>query len=174
MAAYQLGHERREAERLRMFHPEEHAWALGSGAPLDGSVAISTRTGGRTGVPNGPLETLTCADRDVELVPDSPHLRHLVYLRGHQVQNRGEWRALSTIFSWPEAARPYIRTADCDARGQFRFPDVPSGAYILIAHIQSPDGEGSDTVVKPVVVRAGERLDLRFGDDWLNGPLQRR
>lgn len=169
LAAYQLAHERREIDSQR-FNAEDYAWSLASGVPLAGSVTVTGRSGPRANT----IAPLTCAGRDIELVPDSPHMRHLIYLRGHQVQPRGEWRAFNTIWNWPEIARPYVRVATCDDRGAFRFPDVPDGAYILLARIQSPDNTGADTVVKPVRVHAGARLDLSFDDDRRTGQFQNR
>jgi hypothetical protein len=182
-AALYQHHEAEELERLRVFHPEEHAWVLAPGAPVQGRLTLTAnyRYGYGSKIERMTAETLTCQNRLVWLVPDTPHMRWLMnWEYGLSPDARGDWRdglSVSRKQAWPEPkSRDYVRQATCGEDGSFAFPDTAPGRYLLLGQI-TPDSERAsfvpfDYVLKPVEVKVGEALTVHIrSDDWVAGPL---
>lgn len=182
-AALYQQHENEDLERLRVFHPEEHAWALTSGAPVQGRLTLTAnyRYGYGRKIERMAEETLTCENHFVWLVPDTPHMRWLMN-REYSLSSdtRGDWRdgmAVGRKPTWPEPkSRDYVHQATCGPDGSFHFPDTAPGRYLLLAQITLDSERASfvpfDYVLKPVEVIGGEALDVHIrSDDWVAGPL---
>ncbi len=185
-AVHQL-QEQREFERLNIFAASEHDWALAPGSPVAGRLTLtaSYRRGYGGAIEPIPDETLTCEDLSLRLIPDTPHMRWLIERQHRLLANsRGDWRsgfgAPLGPWAWPEAASiAYVRETTCGPGGDFAFPSLPTGPYLLLSQLH-PTAElaslgASDIVLKPVVVEVGERLDVRIRSrDALHGPLTPR
>lgn len=184
LAAVQRAEEEQTAARLLPFHLAEHAWAMGTGATVTGTVVLDTRWSEYSYGRQLPAvrKVLTCAGRAVRLIPDTPHMRWMLERRYMLSTNdRGYWSnspILSSNWSWPVESRPVVRESLCGPAGAFRFDNVPDGPYLVMALIEAPQASEtrSDTVLKPVVVRARDgraHLDVRLEDSWLDGAVVR-
>lgn len=184
LAAVQRAQEEQTAARLRPFNAEEHAWALGKGAAVTGAVVLDTMWSEYSYGRQLPAvrKVLTCEGRAVRLIPDTPHMRWMLDRRYMlPTDDRGYWSdslILSSNWSWPAESRAVVREAICGPGGAFRFDDVPDGPYLVMALIEAPQEweTTSDTVLKPVVVRARDgmaHLDVRLEDSWLDGAVVR-
>jgi uncharacterized protein YceK len=184
LAAVQRGQEEQTADRLRSFNAEDHAWALGGGADVSGSVVLDTlwseRSYGRQ-LP-GVRKILTCEGRLVRLIPDTAHMRWILARDGLKVDEQGYWTGSSIMLApdwrWPVESRAVVRETTCGAGGAFRFDDVPDGRYLVLAMIPAvQEWETTpDLVLKPVQVRAQggtAHVDVRLEDNWLTGAVVR-
>ncbi|KQW80911.1 hypothetical protein ASC65_13160 [Brevundimonas sp. Root1279] len=185
LAAVQRAQEENTATRLAPFNAAEHAWALGPGATVTGTVMIDTMwTESSYGRPSTTVrKVLTCAGRIVRLIPDTPHMRWTLDVHYMlPVTNDGYWSDSTLIASpswtWPEESRAVVREGVCDASGGFRFEGVPDGAYLVMALVEGPESymRSTDVVVKPVEVRAvggAAHAEVRLKDNWLTGSVVR-
>jgi hypothetical protein len=110
--------------------------------------------------------SLSCAGVSVALVVDTPRSRQrLQTLYGsaeHALAPVADVRARSAALG---AGDPPLTSAQCDAHGDFVFPNVEPGAYYLIARMHTvPAGRAPDDVglLQRVVVRPGEERRVRL------------
>lgn len=109
------------------FNPAEVAWAAGKGANgVSGQAFLRQQGGG----------VVTCASEEVTLVPASPYATERIMARYGNTSSG----SASFLFSnrLPEPDPSYmksIRTAHCDAQGNFSFTDLPDGDYYVVTKV---------------------------------------
>lgn len=85
----------------------------------------------------------TCAGLWVALTPDGPYSRErIVKLYGSAVRADRPVAAIRNrpiANDNPDLAR-FVRSAKCDAKGQFAFDGLPDGGYFLIAQVSTSNG----------------------------------
>ena len=103
---------------------------------------------------------VTCAGRDVRLIPQTPYARERI-------------RNIYGTILGPARGRQEVDTADprywemsrqttCDAQGNFRFTNVPDGEYFVISRVQwmvSRVPQGSPVMIA-VAVSSGETANV--------------
>lgn len=133
------------------------AWSQGAGtAGIEGQAFVQTRGG----------QPRTCAGMPVNLVPSSPYSdarMRVIY----GATDRGftpAYGSRDVRFSGDTGElERYVRTAVCDAQGNFAFRNIPGGTYYLVSTIvwQSPGSyiiDQGGRMMRRVDVRDGESV----------------
>lgn len=109
------------------FNSADVAWAAGKGKNgVSGQAFLRQQGGG----------VVTCASEEVTLVPVSPYATERIMARYGNTTSGSAGFLFSNRLPEPDASyMTSIRTAHCDAQGNFSFTDLPDGDYYVVTKV---------------------------------------
>lgn len=148
------------------FNPNDAIWSLGEAERgqgyrptiLTGQAYIPAQTG------KTPSPAFSCAGVNVALMPDTPYTRwRMEALYGSNHNGKIPLSALKAkaVPAPPLDLNRFVRTTQCDQKGNFNFGSIPSGTWYVITQVrpQTPQG-GKDA---PEALAVMGRITLIMG-----------
>lgn len=119
----------REVSTTKTFDPSDVTWSQGQGPnTITGIARVST--GGKP---------RTCASLPVRLAPDSDYTRkRIAGLYGDDDEGFVDARSAQRLRAQQDVDKRYeisLKTAVCDASGNFAFRNLPDGTYYVLAPV---------------------------------------